>query len=329
MDRGLLPAEQDEFITWLSEDSRHREAIKSSQGLWGDFDRLAGLQTSQIARLDKNLLSPPAEETAFWQTSKFRYVSGGLAAAAAIAVAFVFAFSEPRKPAIAVRPAVELMARIETMTLADGSTVELNRGAELEVSYSGNQRQVFLKQGEAVFDVAHDPDRPFVVTAEDVKIQALGTVFTVKLSEHDVQVMVTEGKVSMDARDWFPSETDPDPVPLLTVGQRGIVRKNDAQPSVQIVTLGLNHIEGATLWRPTLLDYDSVPLREIVAEFNRRNPIQIKLSSAELGEVELSSSFWSDNVEGFVRLMESGFGMKAEWRGSREIHLHHEDSPDI
>ena len=75
-------------------------------------------------------------------------------------------------------------------------------------------------------------------------------------------------------------------------------------------------------WKPRLLDFDSTPLGDIVGEFNASNPIQVVLGDPDLEMVSLSSSFWSDNVEGFVRLMESSFGMKAEWRGSREIVLH-------
>ena len=56
-------------------------------------------------------------------------------------------------------------------------------------------------------------------------------------------------------------------------------------------------------------------------EFNSSNPIQVVLDDPSLESISLSSSFWSDNVEGFVRLMESSFGMEAEWRGSREIVL--------
>ncbi len=74
-------------------------------------------------------------------------------------------------------------------------------------------------------------------------------------------------------------------------------------------------------WTPRLLDYDQILLGEIVKEFNQSNPVQVVLNDPSLEHISLSSSFWSDNVEGFVRLMESSFDMEAEWRGSREIVL--------
>lgn len=70
-----------------------------------------------------------------------------------------------------------------------------------------------------------------------------------------------------------------------------------------------------------MLDFTDAPLAEIVAEFNRRNPVRITLSGPELARMRLSATFRSDNVEGFVRLMESDFEMRADWRGDGEIVL--------
>ena len=77
-------------------------------------------------------------------------------------------------------------------------------------------------------------------------------------------------------------------------------------------------------WSAALPGYTLCPdvtLTDIVAEFNRRNPVQLAVDDATLGALRLSAAFRSDNVEGFVRLMESDFGMRAEWRSEREIVL--------
>tara|TARA_B110000467_G_C18318544_1_gene483388 strand:- start:2009 stop:2278 length:270 start_codon:yes stop_codon:yes gene_type:complete len=74
-------------------------------------------------------------------------------------------------------------------------------------------------------------------------------------------------------------------------------------------------------WQPRMLDFDDTPMSEIVLEFNRRNQVQLKLGDSSLEDIRFSNYIWSDNVEGFVRLMESNFGMRAEWRGSNEIVL--------
>ena len=69
------------------------------------------------------------------------------------------------------------------------------------------------------------------------------------------------------------------------------------------------------------MDFTNAPLSEIVAEFNRRNPVRLTLGDASLAGLRLSATFRSDNVEGFVRLMVSDFNMRAERRGEAEVVL--------
>jgi ferric-dicitrate binding protein FerR (iron transport regulator) len=89
----------------------------------------------------------------------------------------------------------------------------------------------------------------------------------------------------------------------------------------EVTTLSHAEIEARLAWQPRLLDFTSAPLSEIVAEFNRRNPVRLTLGDASLACLRLSATFRSDNVEGFVRLMASDFGMRAERRGAAEITL--------
>jgi transmembrane sensor len=66
-------------------------------------------------------------------------------------------------------------------------------------------------------------------------------------------------------------------------------------------------------WQPKLLDFTAAPLRSVVAEFNRCNaPVHLVIADTELAELEVSASLRSDNVEGFIRLLEAGFGVRVE-----------------
>jgi len=94
------------------------------------------------------------------------------------------------------------------------------------------------------------------------------------------------------------------------------------EPALEISKLSSDEIDRELDWQPRLLNFDDMPMTKIVVEFNRRNEVKIVLGDSSVAEMQLSASFWSDNLEGFVRLMESSFGMRAEWRGSSEIVLH-------
>lgn len=322
IDRGLTPKEQDEYTEWLAKDPSHREAMALCEWGWGEFDRLAGLQTTHHARIDPDLLAPQIASAPKADTKRnlIRWVTT-LPIAAALAFAMYLYLPESASSGLEVKPALELMARIEQRTLDDGSRVEINRGAELEVAYSPGRRLVYLRKGEANFEVAKDSARPFIVNVAGVDVQAVGTVFSVKLSSNEVDVVVTEGKVNVKpiAPPSAPEQRIEDA--FLEMGQRAKVDLSNGYLSVEVTSMDDSEIKDATRWRPRLLDFDSAPLSYIVDEFNRSNPIQVVLGDPLLESMQLSSSFWSDNVEGFVRLMESSFGMKAEWQGSREIVL--------
>lgn len=323
LDRGLTPEEQDRYIEWLAQDAAHGKAIGRYLNGWDDFDRLAGIHLKRHARIDPDLLS--LENLLEGKGRKLIQNVVWFSAvpfAALIALVFYIAFSEPEDSSgLNVQPALELLARIEQRTLEDGSVIEINRGGEVDVAYTASERRVFLKKGEANFDVAKDPNRPFIVNVAGVDIRAVGTVFSVKLSEDEVDVIVTEGIVNVKPSSSPFGTEQPIADSFLEIGQRARVNLRTEFPVVEVTSINGTEIDEAHLWQPRLLDYDEILLGELVEEFNRSNPIQIALNDPSLKNISLSSMFWSDNVEGFVRLMESSFGMEAEWRGSREIVL--------
>ncbi len=323
LDRGLTAEEQDLYMEWLAKDPAHRKAMSRYQSDWDNFDRLAGIHLKTHARIDPDLLAPEkSSDKGLRGLGKKMVWFGTLPFAAIIAVALFFVFAKPEESSgLRLQPATELLARIEQRTLKDGSVLEINRGAEVEVSYTASERRVYLKKGEANFDVAKDPNRPFLVNVAGVDVQAVGTIFSIRLSEDEVDVIVTEGIVKVKPSVMPVVENVQVEDTFLEVGQRAKVEINSNTPVVSVTSIEAAEVNAVHLWQPRLLDYDEISLGEIVEEFNRSNPIKVLLNDPSLERISLSSTFWSDNVEGFVRLMESSFHMEAEWRGSREIVL--------
>ena len=307
-ERGLSAAEQDEFSQWLAADARHGAAFAESRWGWEELDRLVGLQISQPAIPDPDLLKPkrPARVLRF-------IVPATLAVAAALAVVF---FQTGNGVDQSAMPPIAPLALIEERVLPDGSKVVLNRGAIVREEFTAAERRLTLLRGEANFDVAKDPARPFVVWANGVAVRAIGTEFNVRLDPASVEVIVTEGRVDVKHPDADPT------APLhVTAGNRTVVSFAPAAPAPQVTFVPPAEVEARLAWQPRLLDFSDSFLGEIVAEFNRRNPVRLVIGDDALRELRLSAAFRSDNVEGFVRLMESDFGMRAERRGQDEIVL--------
>lgn len=314
-DRGLNAAEQDEFSQWLAADPRHGAAWAEHRWGWDELDRLAGLQTSVHAVPDPDLLAPRGRRV-------LRFALPVLAAAAMLTLGLFVWTSRPPAPVLPETPTVaRSLALIEQRALSDGSTIELNRGAVVTEHFSAGERRVRLVRGEAHFTVAKDATRPFFVEAGGVTVRAVGTAFNVRLDPASVEVLVTEGRVGVE-RVEPDALKQPEAKPLhLSANERTVVSLAPSAPAPQVTVVPPAEIEARLAWQPRLLDFTDAPLAEIVAEFNRRNPVRLTLSGTNLAEQRLSATFRSDNVEGFVRLMESDFGMKAEWRADDEIVL--------
>jgi len=304
-DRGLTPAEQDSFLQWLSEDPRHRECYARHQRAWGELDALAHWRPTHSAQPNPDLLAREPVK----RGGPVVWLTLGAAAALLVAAGFVGLYRQTAGPA--PLPSRAVTARdFDQKVLEDGSVIDLNRGGEIEVRYTPTERQVWLTRGEAHFTVAKNPARPFIVRAGKVDVRALGTAFNVRLDPSLVEVLVTEGHVQVSP----PGQGET--LPVLTAGQRASVPETGP---ARIDTVSTEEMSRLLAWQPRQLECDSARLADVVAAFNRHNRLQLELGDATLADMPLGASFSSDNVEGFVRLLESTFGVRAERLADRIV----------
>jgi transmembrane sensor len=223
-----------------------------------------------------------------------------------------------------------------TRVLADGTVVELNDAAIIVADYTATERRVRLERGEAHFTVTKDAARPFTVTAAGVAVRAVGTAFNVRLADSAVEVLVTEGQVRLQPppaqiAPGVPAHTataplstpsaSPTPERLLAARQRAVVGTTPSAAAPEIATLTPGEIARVLAWQHRLLNFTATPLGDIVAAYNRRNATQLVLADPGLAALRVNASLRSDNVIGFVKLLETGFGVRAERRGENEILL--------
>lgn len=343
-DRGLSPAEQDDYLQWLAADPRHGDAMARQRRTWEAFDRLAGLQSSVEAVPDPDLLRPRQRRPRRW----LAWVTVPLAAAATLAV-----IHWPREPAASPRLVVASAPASESLrlrpigerTLSDGSTIRLNRGSAVAVEFSADERRVRLEHGEAAFVVANDAARPFVVVVAGVTVRAVGTAFNVRLDSTAVEVLVTAGKVSVANGEEPRIANHPPPKPddqdrdagapgapaldlrpstsgtLVSAGQRAVMQFESADGQPVVSTPPPEEIARRLAWQPRLLTFTDEPLAVMLNEFNRHNPVTLRIDDPELQALRLSARFRSDNVQGLLRLLESEFRVHAQREDSGEIVL--------
>ncbi len=310
-DRGLRPAEQDGYLQWLRENPQHGAAIARLERTWTRLDTLQHWQPAHSSQPNPDLLAPRPPRR--WMIPSL------LTAAAALAIAAITFFdAAPPTPS---RGAALIHPGPERMTLADGSLVELNTGAKIEVNFTGQKRSVRLVSGEAHFAVAKDPSRPFVVSADSFAVVAVGTAFSMHVNDAALSVLVTEGTVRLDALPANPT-TAPRGLTPVVAGQQAIVSidspANDS-PRFHVRDLTPAEIESALAWQRLRLEFSELALRDVVREFNRYNSRKLVIEDDATGDLLIGGSFRADNVESFVRLLDAGFDIEARPRGSELV----------
>lgn len=314
-DAGLNPADEGAFQAWLAADPRHAAAVDALQSAWSAVNRL------RYAGRGDDLRRDVAQRAAQRQHRRYAVTVAGLAVAAVVAFAF---FSRPALgpgdsgPTVALHPDRQL--------LSDGSTVELNFGAEIATDFAAERRAVRLLRGEALFQVAKDESRPFVVTAGPIAVRAVGTAFTVRFDPRQVDVLVTEGRVAVEqnpvpvSANLAAGQSNLMPIaapaarvaPVFLSAGRRIVLPVDAsipRPLPQLVSSG--EVAAALAWRNRRIEFNGTPLAEAVEIFNRDNAVQLSVANAATGELKISGVFWTNDPEAFSRVVETGLGLKA------------------
>jgi transmembrane sensor len=321
-DRGLTPAEQDEYIQWLTAGPRHAEVLAQHAAAFERMMKLYEWQPGQSLEPNPDLFAPRGNP-------RWRALGLSLAAAAAIAMGSALWWHDDVQPRAMAAHRAHLRVN-ERQALDDGSVVELKDGSRLLLEFSETERRVRLT-GEAHFNIAGNPV-PFVVIAGDVAVRAVGTSFNVRVDPDMVEVLVTGGSVSVDKIVEAPAAdvpSDPEkigpasPARLIVAGQRAIVPlATEAAPRISDVTP--DELRTALGWQAPRLQFFETPLGLAVEEFNRRNRMRLVVANRELAAIPVGGTFRVDNPEGFARVLKLTLDIKAEPRGTHEIVLSRE-----
>lgn len=187
--------------------------------------------------------------------------------------------------------------QIRHIALPDGSQIDLDSDSQIQVQITANTRQVTLAKGQAMFDVAHDPKKPFQIHNSQSLVTVLGTQFSVRDLDNTVQVAVQSGTVKVQTMQQQHIRTDAAHHTLLTAGQ-----------SVQITQYELSAIKPISTrfvgsWRQGRLIFENTPLKQVLKEFARYNKLDWQLTDASLSELELTGSFEITNLQQFEQLL--------------------------
>ena len=322
-EEGFKPDRAKAFVEWCDRDPRHAEAVARVELTFALLDEMPSVREPLMARLASPRSSsqetvPPARRRRILRFPRLAWAAG--VAAALVLGAVTWRSIVVREPVGGHY--VTNAAAQRSMVLPDGSLMDLNVGSDAVVQFTSAERRVLLNRGEALFEVAHDARRPFVVNAGSLTVRAVGTTFNVRLADEEVGVLVVEGKVKLERDSPRAPSASPVESPLLAAGERAeLVRVASVDSTFRIEKLDDQSIRALLTWENSLTDFVDVPLRDVVARFNRRNETQLVVDDAELGDRKIGGLIDLNQVDAFARLLEQDGDIVAERRSGREIVL--------
>ena len=318
-DAGLVPEEEAAFRHWLASDPRHAATFARLESAWFVFGkpRRTGTTSDVLTELARR---------AQQRRKRRRTLVTATALLALFVGAVSWRFTRAPDETVSLSPAATLLAPAQRK-LPDGSLVILKPEAQVTEAFSAAVRRVTLVRGEAMFHVQKDSTRPFVVSAGGVEVRAVGTAFSVQLGSGQVEVLITEGTVAVE-----PGKAEAQPVDskatmppatlanssgfLVEAGHRVVIANPDRYAAPPSVTpIASPEIEERLAWRSPRVEFSGMPLGEAVALLNQTAPngsLKLIVADPAIAGMRVSGIFRTDNIEAFVLLLESGFGLKAE-----------------
>ena len=289
-------AKQAELDAWLAQSWAHTTAFWRLETAWGRADRLDALrahpQQGGITQVGRRILPILVR------------VAAGLAALAVVGVPASMVLLQPPQKATYTAP----FGGRQTITLRDGSQIELNTNTVLRVAETSGERKIWLDRGEAFFTVKHDASRPFVVIAANGRVTDLGTKFFVRRDVGRLEVALVEGSAQFDenvgAKTARSALLSPGDVVVATSNSLSVTKQ-----SGRVLTDKLG-------WRRGVLIFDNTPLSEVAAEFNRYNRTKLVIADNAAAQIGIGGTFPASDVAAFTRVAQGVLGLKVKNNGN-------------
>jgi transmembrane sensor len=294
------------FIAWLRRSPEHIHAYLEIADVWAELPTadpekridIEALIARARAEPDVVALSPDRAPSApppsavkphVWRGSRRSAVA--LAAVVLLSVAAAFLLSRDRSS----RSYSTGIGEQRTVQLVDGSTVELNARSTIQVHLTEQQRDVTLLDGQALFRVAKDAQRPFVVRAGDAQVRAVGTEFDVYKKQAATVVTVVEGRVET----YDEADSPGTAAIVLSAGEQlTVLPHNVSKPTRTDIAV-------ATAWVQKRLIFEETPLSDVAEEFNRYNRRPLTIDDSELEKLRISGVYSSTDPASLINFLRS------------------------
>lgn len=308
---------------WMAEDVRNARAFARMEEVWNTLSEVSPEPVaSPAASGDSYDGSMPLSD--FKRPSFAHRHRAAFAVAASVLMAVLLTVAMMSRSGLIGQSGAEMLRTAigenRSVRLTDGSRVVLGGGTEIQIVLRQDSRHISLLKGEAFFKVAKDASRPFIVSAGNAAVTAVGTAFNVRRREDQVAVAVIEGRVVVERSSRLVPlpllrEFRPKLVPVrVAAGQKTLVDELGVERATELADPS-----SATAWQTGRLAYESEPLRYVLADVNRYAIKPIVAEDQSIGSLSITGTVASDNVGEWIASLESAFGLVAEEESGRIV----------
>lgn len=282
--------DQVELDVWLAESATNKVAYMRVSAAWNKADRIVVLKTPAFRS------TTPAPHKRRFLTS-FR-VAATLVAVSAICIGTVQYLARPEGAVYSTG-----VGGHKTITLSDGSKIELNTDTSLRITLKNDRRSVDLDKGEAFFQVTHNASRPFTVTVGNHRVRDIGTKFLVRREPSEVKVSLVEGRAQFEnigASGSRPAILAPGDVVVATSEDFHVTRKP------------VGELDETMAWRHGSLIFFHTSLAAAAKEINRYNEQKVVIADADAARLKINGTFPANDVRLFGRVAHVVLGVSVE-----------------
>ena len=309
---GLSKEERLQFDAWLDASKDNRDAFLSIEHAWN----IAGSAKteSSIERMRREALQYRGndEKRTVWQ----RYAA--LAATLIVAVLLGAAIYRPPLSHLFGRGVEDKRLVFETtagqrkrLILTDGTVITLNSKSRIAISPSSTRRASLLA-GEALFDVAKDPEDPFILSMENYRVTVLGTLFNVRLSQDRVKITLAEGRIEFDRQLNSNATGRPDEHVRLKPGEQLVADANG-------IAVSDVNVADIMMWEKGRIRFRNTPIPDAVAEMARYSSSPVRIDDPDLSAYRVSGTFRTANPKAFITALTETFPLDASDDGATTV----------
>lgn len=290
---GFTKNQEKEFLFWIDENIEHKKAFEK-------LERLQLLYSSLSKNTKERISQEVHQNIKSRKTLKKTNLLKIVASVVFILGATIFTINEYLN--FGIKHIYTSNKELRDIVLPDGSKVILDAKTKLDIKYYSDKREVNISEGKALFEVSSNPNKPFIVNADMIKVEVLGTNFEVKNEKDKIAVDVISGKVKVEQNknDEFQQ------LAILTQGKHISFDKQSSKTVLKDID-----IKNIASWKDGVLFFQDYSLQKAIDEFKKYKDIDIVIQK-DIQKYSISGSFGIDDIDKFIFALSKIYPIKVD-----------------